>query len=715
MIRKVRDNQTGKIIEVDDNDLGSYGLQSPAAEIAPQKSLTDSVGEGAFNLLKSIAMPAVRTAKNIVGAGAQTPLALLEAGATANKNNQALPSFLQSILGGVATGAGQARNALNPIGLNEQELQGYSDNPQQKLVQQAKDTINLSSYAVPFGKGANFLTKAIAPGAATGALQAVSEDSTNKDNMMNRILGGAVTGGVLGGATEGVAKLAKRGLGLLGKGLTKQGENLATKVLRPAPKQVTEFESMAGEKFGQFLQKRGLVGASAEKILDHTQQWQSAFDDVVRSPDLKIKTNDLFKSFEKHAADFAESTLPEQQAKGDYLKKIVDNLKKKNLGEEAGADMISNLKTEAAKLVKDFKGDDATKGKLQVLSDIYRETVQGAADKAGMKINGMSAKEAGRELQKLYTLSEIAEKQSGLGKGSLPMGITALLGSGAGSIVGGPAGAIGGAMAVNAFNNPAVTAARSKGATAVGGALQGASSSPLLDKVLGGGAQIRGQVSSRLPGFLGSVIPQGANPQDQPNQYEAGQEMNQNTPPGGSIQQPQQPDQQQMIQQALIFDILQNKGKNVAQIKTLAGILSPGGSKPLSTAAAQQLSDLDTAKQYLTDLDKTIDDNKGNFGPIKGRLGAANPYDTNAQSLNAELQTVAQIIGKALEGGKLSDNDRKFYQQNLVTISDTPALAKAKIKRLTKKLEDQRSIRSKGFENIGYNSPDEIMSQLGAQ
>ena len=666
-----------------DSEIDSYLSQSQPTEQAPQKSLTESIGSGVSNLLMSIIKPTAQavatTGKNIVGAVAQTPLMLSQASSLSAQNNSNLPQWLQSLAGLNTKITQKGLDLLQPAGLSQQDLQNYSDNPLQQVTKQAKASANLASYAVPFGGGGNLLTKALLPGAVAGGLQALSEDDTNSQNVINKVLGGSALGGLTAGATEGVIGAGKGIMGLLGKGLTQKGESLAVKALRPNPSQVREFEGMAGEKFGQFLQKRGLVGANTDQIMNHTQAFQDGFDAIVRNPDLKITTSELFKSFEKEITRFADSSLPEQQAKGEYLQKIMDNLKKKGLGEAQGADVISNLKTEAAKLVKDFRGDDATKGKLQVLSDIYRSTVQDAADKAGMQVNGMSVKDAGRELQKLYELSDIAQKQSGLGKGSLPIGLSTLLGSGAGGIVGGPLGMVGGALATNALNSPAAISGMSKASTGLGRVLQGAAQNPLMDLIAGGGAQIRGQVASHLPGALNSIKPM-VNQDQQTNNNEPTQQLNQGLPPAGSIQQdtqqPAQDQQQQLIQQALIFDLLKNKGRNVAQIKTLAGILNPQATGEDTKSQAKQkqfektINQLESLYGAGTDKSLSVKSTTGLSG-ILSRGGREIQKVTNqdySDRLTQYKQITTQAVGviNQLRGaGALNEGEYKTLVDNI--------------------------------------------------
>mgnify|MGYP007031181626 CR=1 FL=1 len=59
-----------------------------------------------------------------------------------------------------------------------------------------------------------------------------------------------------------------------------------------------------------------------------------------------------------------------------------------------------------------------------------------------------------------------------------------------------------------------------------------------------------------------------------------------------------------------------------------------------------------------------------------------NPYDSNAQNLQAQVATAKQIVGKALEGGVLRKEDEVKYAKLLPTMRDTDQTAQFKIQQL---------------------------------
>lgn len=100
-------------------------------------------------------------------------------------------------------------------------------------------------------------------------------------------------------------------------------------------------------------------------------------------------------------------------------------------------------------------------------------------------------------------------------------------------------------------------------------------------------------------------------------------------------------------------------------------------------------------------------------GPLSGRVRGANPYDLNAQSLQAEIDRVRQVVSKALEGGVLRKEDEEKYKKILPTLTDTKGLALNKLKQLEEKLsEDLARYREiQGLSTPTQQTPDPTQDQ----
>lgn len=105
----------------------------------------------------------------------------------------------------------------------------------------------------------------------------------------------------------------------------------------------------------------------------------------------------------------------------------------------------------------------------------------------------------------------------------------------------------------------------------------------------------------------------------------------------------------------------------------------------------------------LEDIRNTIMDNQDSFGPVAGRLGSINPYNTLSKTIDAQTQLAAQNIAKALEGGKLSDQDIIRYRKMFPNTADTSDVALAKLDLLEKLVATKYNLDIPALKASGYN------------
>jgi len=114
--------------------------------------------------------------------------------------------------------------------------------------------------------------------------------------------------------------------------------------------------------------------------------------------------------------------------------------------------------------------------------------------------------------------------------------------------------------------------------------------------------------------------------------------------------------------------------------KTFAQWLTKNdGGRPLTPAQTNLISEGKQLQLVLNPLYQTIKNNENAFGPVSGFFGSANPYNTNAQTIDAEMRRASQTIGKYMEGGVLRKEDEEKYRKMLPQLTDTPAVAKNKL------------------------------------
>lgn len=127
--------------------------------------------------------------------------------------------------------------------------------------------------------------------------------------------------------------------------------------------------------------------------------------------------------------------------------------------------------------------------------------------------------------------------------------------------------------------------------------------------------------------------------------------------------------------------------------------------KLVTTSETAQLGDLKAQVGSLDDLYADWQDSVGGVsGPLdytRKNIEAATP-NTALSKYKDNLKQKAQLIGKALEGGKLTDVDYEKYVKFLPQVGDTPDRAKERVANLRKELESAYNNKIKSFGEAGY-------------
>jgi hypothetical protein len=128
--------------------------------------------------------------------------------------------------------------------------------------------------------------------------------------------------------------------------------------------------------------------------------------------------------------------------------------------------------------------------------------------------------------------------------------------------------------------------------------------------------------------------------------------------------------------------------------------------KSLSPA---NLADYGTGRDSINNLNQAesaLSKVESKMGPVMGKLYSVNPYDTDVMEFNSNMKGVAQLVGKFLEGGKMTDNDRIHYQTMMPAITDTPEVARRKVEGLRQKVlmkqqNDMKALSQQGYDTRG--------------
>lgn len=126
------------------------------------------------------------------------------------------------------------------------------------------------------------------------------------------------------------------------------------------------------------------------------------------------------------------------------------------------------------------------------------------------------------------------------------------------------------------------------------------------------------------------------------------------------------------------------------------------GSK-LTSEQTQTIAGFTSADKQVEEIEKRIEENSDIMGPVVGRVAGAAGYGTRAKAFDARMKLAAQDIGKALEGGKLTDADIERYRAMLPNLQDTPEVAQAKASLLRELIANKRAASVEAFGAGGYN------------
>lgn len=168
---------------------------------------------------------------------------------------------------------------------------------------------------------------------------------------------------------------------------------------------------------------------------------------------------------------------------------------------------------------------------------------------------------------------------------------------------------------------------------------------------------------------------------------------------------------------AMVLDA-QKGGKNIAKLKTILDAydqVGEGAGKTVPATQAGALADYDSAISLMDEVETTLSKSRGKFGPVKGGVGSANPYDREAQMIDADLRRATQIVGKAMEGGVLRKEDEIKYRRMLPKLTDTPEVADYKMNQVRSMLQRNREQRIRALISAGYDPETDRITGGGTE
>lgn len=147
------------------------------------------------------------------------------------------------------------------------------------------------------------------------------------------------------------------------------------------------------------------------------------------------------------------------------------------------------------------------------------------------------------------------------------------------------------------------------------------------------------------------------------------------------------------------------------------------GGKMLPSGDVLKVQEGASIPKMLNNLDATLTNKAALFGPVRGRAGSLNPYNTDAQTVDAQMRTASQAFGKFMEGGVLRKEDEEKYRKMFPQLSDQPDVAKNKLALVRQQLIDKQNAdvaalgaqgyRTKGFKELKSKPEPGLLKSLG--
>ena len=160
--------------------------------------------------------------------------------------------------------------------------------------------------------------------------------------------------------------------------------------------------------------------------------------------------------------------------------------------------------------------------------------------------------------------------------------------------------------------------------------------------------------------------------------------------------------------------------KNIHKDKAASAASKKRSMKPITASAATQLADLRTqynmADQLYGDWSGNVLDERGGKDSLMGRMSSKAATLLNPGSpedlYGDNQKRSAQIIGKALEGGKLSDVDYTKYLRFIPGAFDTKEQAEKKVNELKQAMANQHNQMVGTYVEAGFDTA--VLSRLDA-
>jgi tryptophanyl-tRNA synthetase len=686
--------------------------EMPMPQDVRQPTFNERIGQGALNIGKTLAQPFIRTGKNIAGGLLQAPLAI-RAGDLANVVNDpnASDEDKDKALKELRR-VNQLNKLMAPFAETGKATDSYKQDAGQvlsdpRVTKQVRDSINVASYAVPFGKGANIATKALLPGAAVGAMQEASQD----DATLSSVAGGALTGSAFSGLAYGASKIPSL-IKKLGGTTEKAGQKLIQSQYN-LPRNVAKSLDLPATV--QKLNEYGFNGI--DDVANKADEVMSIIEKPIQSSVSKAKAVDLqgLTGAVKDIVDDPSIRVGQDEKIMGFVDKLIQKMSKGGKGSELQLSGDPNSVLEVIRTLEK-KAADVAKGKLPVaitdeeraLKQAYRLIADELKDRlyTGAGADNLVAGEVGQvadllkkfspklaeEVSKAKTVGELRSLMAPFVRGKIAAETTQFGQNLATETMGGAVKGLG-KMAQNPLNLLAVplgsdvVSAGVGGATAnVGRALSNArmpiNISPQVQKVAGA---VAANTVPRIPSLMGDQQPQALQADQMNTQLPIMSNIDQLTTDTNKNSKDTKGAtgySYNELTKAYAKAMFDGDTKLANRIKPLIELEKealPLSSKKTPSTSTLQMQGKAKSGIQAADVIQNLLDSDPNLSTIATVPMVDLFKGTNRKLYEAAVSSLTDAIGGLRTGATVSKDQQIFYKNMLPKPGDSPAVIKQKL------------------------------------
>jgi len=175
------------------------------------------------------------------------------------------------------------------------------------------------------------------------------------------------------------------------------------------------------------------------------------------------------------------------------------------------------------------------------------------------------------------------------------------------------------------------------------------------------------------------------------------------------------------LEMALISSKIRTENSSNQQgvaVGGMSGLVS--GNQKLSAEEIKTLNNMRTIPNQIREMQKYVEDNKGQFGSVRSLITSNPKFLTRKQRIaKGKLDAFTQQIGTTLEGGKLTDADFPKYQNIVGQLFENPKDVSSKITQLLPTVQDNtytylQSLGASGKNISGYLDLADISALSGS-